>query len=386
MKLWRWFVGQVERLRRSVVGGLASDSQPLHADDHLAFEDERAHGPPAHWVERVRNGAPGLLEPSLRRPGEPAEPPPANRVALSQTELGAEPESLEEPERGYVRNEPPAVPERTEGLVRAPLLRKVRARRLLQVFRRTESRAASARAAVSPVTSRVPPRIKTAARRVGEPRESQPAEPDRRHLVGERGRTPAPPRPRAGGSEHSEGPVPDKSESKGPPVPDKTVRFQGPPIPDKPEHSTASEPERLPGRSEVVAFEAPLQRRVARVERATSPAPPLESGVTRPSAKGAPRAELAGDEITDDLFWEQAVHLHSPPRRGVERMPRLPSPRGASVEPGPSPRHRAEPLSEAAAHPWPELPAPLDQPDGDVETALRAWEHQRRLDLEQTRL
>jgi hypothetical protein len=39
-----------------------------------------------------------------------------------------------------------------------------------------------------------------------------------------------------------------------------------------------------------------------------------------------------------------------------------------------------------ARHPWPELPPPLDQPDSEVEAALRAWEHQRRLDHEQTRL
>jgi hypothetical protein len=37
-------------------------------------------------------------------------------------------------------------------------------------------------------------------------------------------------------------------------------------------------------------------------------------------------------------------------------------------------------------HPWPELPPPLEEPDGEVEAALRAWEHQRRLDHEQTRL
>ena len=96
MKLWRWFVGQVARLRRSVVGVFGSGPQPHHAEDRLAA-DRLAPGPPAHWVERVRRGAPGLLEPSHRRRGGPVEPPPAKRVALSHTHLHAEWVALVEP-------------------------------------------------------------------------------------------------------------------------------------------------------------------------------------------------------------------------------------------------------------------------------------------------
>jgi len=94
MKLWRWFVGQVARLRRSIAGVAASGWQPLHADDHVTSADEPAPGPPAHWVERVRRGAPGLLEPSLRRRGGSVEPPAADRAPLSQAELAPERESL----------------------------------------------------------------------------------------------------------------------------------------------------------------------------------------------------------------------------------------------------------------------------------------------------
>jgi len=60
--------------------------------------------------------------------------------------------------------------------------------------------------------------------------------------------------------------------------------------------------------------------------------------------------------------------------------------RELSVEPGLSPRSRAEPLSAADTHPWPELPPSLDQVEDDGEAALRAWVHQQRLDQEQTRL
>ena len=351
MKLWRWFVGQVARLRRSVVGAVAAGSQPQHGDDRFAAADEPAPGPPAHWVERVRRGAPGLLEPSLRRRVEPVEPPPANRVALSQTELKPEPESLEEPERGYVRAEPTVAAPRPEAPARAPLLRRV--------LRRTPAQRVPGPAAVevasSSVTNHVPPRLETSSRRVGEPADSPAADSDRRRLVGKGKRAPSPTPPVTDGLEHS----------------------QGPPIPDKPERPLVrSEPERSTRRSEVVAFEA------ASADR------PLEAGA-RPSAKNLLHAELARDASGNERAWQQSVP--SPvPRRAAERRlepPQTPpSPRPSSLE-RESPHHRrTEPLSEIARHPWPELAPPLDQPDSEVEEALRAWEHQRRLDHEQTRL
>ena len=364
MKLWRWFVGQVARLRRPVVGVAGSGPPPRHAEDRLAA-DELAPGPPAHWVERVRRGAPGLLEPSYRRRGGPVEPPAARRLARPQNELDPEPEPLEEPEHGYPQTDPTAAAQRPE----AP----VGARRLRRVLRRTASRSAPARAAVSPETDKEPP----------------PAKPDRTQLVAENRKTSASPRPLAEESEHSQGPpVPDKPErSQGPSVPRKTVRFQAPPEPDKQERS--SESERFPEHSEVVSFEAPVQRRAARLERT---GPPPETDVSRRTAKRVPHAELAVDEIKTSLFREQADPWPSPaPIRGADSLPpRLVSPRPSppepSVAPVSPPDRRAEPPSEAGVHPWPELPPPLDQPDGDVEAALRAWEHQRRLDLEQTRL
>jgi hypothetical protein len=364
MKLWRWFVGQVARLRRSVVGVVAAGSQPQHEDDRIAAADEPAPGPPAHWVERVRRGAPGLLEPSLRRRGEPVEPPSANRVALSQTELEPEPESLEEPERGYVRTEPTVAAQRPEAPVRAPLLRRV--------LRRAPAQPVHGRAAVevasASVTNDVPPRLETASRRMGEPAASPQAEEQR--LVGETGRAPAPPQSLA--DEHSQGPpVPDKpGPSQGPPMPGKTVRFQAPPVPDKPERFTR--------RSEVVAFEA------------ASPDRPVEAGVAPPSAKNVLHAELALDETGSERAWKRSVPSPAPRRaaeRRLEPAPTPPSPlRASSLERESPPRRRTEPLSELARHPWPELPPPLDQPDSEVEAALRAWEHQRRLDHEQTRL
>jgi hypothetical protein len=381
MKLWRWFVGQVARLRRSVVGVFASGSQPLHADDRLTSADEPAPGPPAHWVERVRRGAPGLLEPSFRRRGGPVEPPLANRVALSQNGLEPKPEPLEEPERGDVRTEPTVAAQRPEAPVRTPLERIVRALRLRKVLRRVPSRAAAEDSPPtaadqvphelepstrlvdelpdSPVEPEAPRELDRAPRRVSE----RAAEPDRRRLAGESGRRHAAPRP----------------------VGDELERSQRPPVPDKPERpARGSEPERSSAQSEVIEFEAPVQRRTAR--SAASPDSPLEAGVAPSSATNVPHAEVAIAEIRNNRVSERAMASPSPRQSDGRREPVLTPPSPPSVGPDPHPRRRAEPLSDVDRHPWPELPPPLDQPDSDVEAALRAWEHQRRLDLEQTRL
>jgi hypothetical protein len=88
--------------------------------------------------------------------------------------------------------------------------------------------------------------------------------------------------------------------------------------------------------------------------------------------------------------WERAVPSSAPRRESnVERLrePTRPKSRQeSSLELGPPRRSRAESRSAVDTHPWPELPPSLDHVDSDVEAALRAWDHQRRLDDEQTRL
>ena len=96
-------------------------------------------------------------------------------------------------------------------------------------------------------------------------------------------------------------------------------------------------------------------------------------------------------EVRIKGVWERTVPMPAPRResdgtRAVESAVRRPVPqREASVEPRAIPSH-PEPLTDVAVHPWPELPPPLDHDDSDVDAALRAWEHQQRLDREQTRL
>lgn len=365
MKTWRWFVGQVTRLRRSIVGVVAPDAERRErADDHADVADEPAAGPPAHWVERVRRGAPGLLEPSLRRRGEPVRPPVAQKRAVpSQTEPEPRPGSLEEPERAYVQPEPMVGPQPPE--TKAPARRRL----LPKALRRERPvPAAEVEASPTPTEDHIPRERHGATRSAVETRESQTREPpERRRLK-----------------------TPESPAAK--PTDRRRLVDEAEPAPARPSPPRTDLAERSPQRSEVVEFEAPAQRRTARVEPAESPVQPIRADVSQPSVANVRQAELAVDEIGPDRLWEPAVPSPAPKRESnVERLrePAVHRParqREPSAEPGPAPRRRAERLAAIERHPWPELPPPLDQSEGDVEAALRAWEHQRRIDHEQTRL
>jgi hypothetical protein len=334
--VWSWFVGQVTRLRRSIVGVFARGPQePRRADEPFALTEPAAR-PPAHWVARVQRGAPGLLEPSLRRRREAAGPPMADGVARSQAELELQPEALDEPERDHAPQEPRVGQQRPEAPHRVPLWRKA--------LRRERSPSAAPAAAVEASPTPTEDHLQRELQAAGSPHEELR---DRRPLVGEAGPTPARPSPTA-----------------------------------------ADEPERPPRPSDVVELEAPTLRRTAQVERAASPDRPTRADVASPLAANGRQAELAVDRIGTERVREPAV-LPPAPRRepdaGPPREPAVPrptSPQESSAEPG----GRAEPLSAVDIHPWPELPPPLDHADGDVEAALRAWAHQHRIDHEQTRL
>jgi len=323
MKPWRWFVGQVARLRRTIVDAVAP-GRPRRgrSDGH-----EPRAGPPEHWVERVRQGAPGLLEPSFRERNGSQEQPVAERVMPPATEPTPPPEPLEQ----IARDE--ATPEPSAARRKATPVRLSRLRRTLR---------------------REPPRT-------------------------------VPP------AEAASAPLPDELPGEPAPYVSRNADFPPAPPPERLRQRDEREAERAGRRqrtAEVGELDAPLQSRAPRSERAASPKQRLEAGLAPASEESMRRPE---PEVRTKGVRERAVPMPAPKResdgtRAVEPAVRRPVPqREASVEPSAIPS-RPEPLTEVAVHPWPELPPPLDHDDSDVEAALRAWEHQQRLDREQTRL
>jgi hypothetical protein len=158
-----------------------------------------------------------------------------------------------------------------------------------------------------------------------------------------------------------------------------------------PRQSEVVEFESTERRSKVVEFEAPTHRRTIRTERAVPPHRRVMDDVA-PLPEAEPLfAELRPPAVAEPL--QSRPGAPPVPRRWPDAGP-LPEPALQPPRPRPesSTRTRArtrgpdEPLVAAEIDPWPELPPRIDEPDPGVDVTLRAWERQRRLDREQTRL
>jgi hypothetical protein len=309
----------------------------------------------------------------------------AQRAELSQTEPEHGPSSLDEIERRY---EPP------EPIVRYPRpeAQSPARPRLLRKFLRRERSVPTAKvdASPAPTADHNPREMYEATRHAGETAESPTREPP------ERRRQEPPESPERRRLETPESPerrrleTPESPAAK--PADRRRLVDETKPTPARRPSPRSDLAERSPQLSEVVEFEAPAKPQTPQAEREESPVQPIRADLARPPAANVGQAELAVDEIGPDRMWERAVPSPAPKRESnVERLrePAVlrPASQGEpSAEPAPPPRRRAEPLAAIEKHPWPELPPPLDEVDGDVEAALRAWEHQRRIDHEQTRL
>jgi hypothetical protein len=165
------------------------------------------------------------------------------------------------------------------------------------------------------------------------------------------------------------------------------------PTPIRAAHPPAEETEPPPPqRTTVVEFDAPrIPSPTVRAER-----PVRDDAVTaRAAASDAVRTapvERAFDDAPVLRAREHVVAAPAPKRatdvlRAPEPAPqRTLAPVQSSFEAAPSPRSRHDPLPTRDGNVWPELPPPLDEADSDVDATVRAWERQRRLDREQTRL
>ena len=70
-RLLRWVIARSVAWARRLDAYLAAAEQRAHATAHTTVTD----GPPPHWVERVSEGAPHLLDPPQRPPDASTEPP-----------------------------------------------------------------------------------------------------------------------------------------------------------------------------------------------------------------------------------------------------------------------------------------------------------------------
>jgi hypothetical protein len=385
MTSWTAFVGQVARLRRLIVRVFSRAARgSRHADEQPVVAHQPAPGPPAHWVERVRRGAPGLLEPSLRSRGEPLRPVAddaavpqaegegeAEAEAESETELEPRPHPRGESEGEYTPAEPPATPRPTDAPVRASYLRKAALLGKAPLLRKTPV------LGKAPVLRRVLQRKQLPSAVLPAPVNPSPAPPadDMAHELVARTKPVHQPPDRPAAAPRDARQV-DKTEPRAVPA--------APTVVDEPEHRQH--------RSNVVEFEAPVQRRSVRAERTIRVDRPLMHGAAPPPATEPLGAEPLFGDVDTGRIREAAIASRSPRVSPDAEPVREPVTRRQSARPdspheaAPAFRDRDEPPFAVDIDRWPELPPPLDQADDDVDAALRAWERQRRLDHEQTQL
>jgi hypothetical protein len=376
MTSWTAFVGQVARLRRLIVRAFALTARRRApaADEPLvaAAEESPAGGPPAHWVERVRRGAPGLLEPSLRSQGVPVRPTAEHVVppeADAEPELEPPPPTPEEVKREDVPPEPAVVSRpraRTASTRRASPLRKV----VRRIRIPSADRAAPVEDSPVPASDAVPVEAPAATNPAPQLEGSPVAKvTDRPRATDERSPTPL----------RAARPAADETE----PAPQRTTVVVRP---------AADETEPPPQRTTAVEFEAPLDpSRTVRADRAVRDDSATARATEPPAAEFAP-VEHRFDRTRILRARERPLATPAPRHAANVEHPREPVPQRAPAPVEPSfeaaqrSRGRDDPLPSPDADPWPELPRPLDQADDDVDAALRAWERQRRLDREQTQL
>jgi hypothetical protein len=319
-------------------------------------EEPRAGGPPAHWVERVRRGAPGLLEPSFRSLGEPV-PPTGEDFARSEAETEVELQPVARkaaaPERDGAAAEPAVVRQPPAPRARATPSRRVSS--LRKVVRRMRIPAARRTDAVDgppPPTSDAAPVEVSTATNPATPPESSPVAGlrERPRAADENRRTPV----------RAERPAPDEPE---PPQRTTVVEFDAP---------------RIPRRT------VPAERSVrddAVTPRAAAPDAMQNAPVERPFDDGV--ARRARERVVTAPAPRRATDVLRAPEPTPQRTL---APVQPSFEAAPPLRGRNDPPPTRDGNVWPELPPPLDEADSDVDATVRAWERQRRLDREQTRL
>jgi hypothetical protein len=333
--------------------GLRSGSDP-----------ESSGGPPAHWVERVRRGAPGLLEPSARRqePEEPESVPPGDPDVVNDPLQETHASPMTEPRPGTLI---PMIGRRDR--------------------RRHAREARGSRSPDGPATRRARLQIESPYSQQGasDARSDELGLSDDADIRSPNDRRPLISAPPAGRSQRASLPpaahepsAPRRSQIEAAtPV---SLREQGPPPPASPGPEVPAAGDRVP----------PPRRPVEPAARPEGASDRLHGSVLEARPHETPTSHLEPIEVRVRGVTSNPL----PP----SRLSRPASP-GSSLRPVP-PTERAEEalpwpeLDDSAAtrarpsvneDPWPELPSQPPFPTDDSPAVLRTWERLQRLDREQ---
>jgi hypothetical protein len=290
-----------------------------------------ALGPPPHWVERVLQGAPGLLEPSAREQVETPRPTHAGPVERSTMPFA---QSIDE-QRTATVTEPPR-PVR----LRRPWLSR-------------------------PRTMREGPRVAAEPAAAEAPVDPDPTARQALTVVRPRRRTTVTPDPTT-------------------PVPDPIVLHDRPPTPPAPPAATVVEqrsPSERPADTVVYA--------TTHVHAASPARAPLALAVPLLAAPVPSLADRVMSPVREAVL-DSIVPLRSDGWLEPVRVPLREASSSASTGSGAHSLDSRVSAEHAGAsgfrHPWPELPPPVVQHDVDLDATLRAWDRERRLDREQAGL
>ncbi len=386
-RLQRWAGALDARARRAEGAGAAEPAPDQPTPAHGGASPARSGGPPEHWLERVRQAAPGLLAPRDTAevgPGTMPAPTVPSRGRTEEAPVPQEPEAGLAPEAGAPQ---PGQP-RTD----APPGRRHRGPRLAPALaddERPESGQAPAREAQGQAGAN-----------------SRPPSPERRRTPGQPKPLPPEPVPPAG-------PTPSNTKAHAPrvdrPAAARTGEASVPPSPNRPDAEVprppvaglieaAEPPAAAAARPGLLRLRGdhrgrPALRHTTPPGEAPPPPPPdgpgpvpagsgriMERESSRPPApranptrRATPAPRATPERPTDG--WAE-----TPPPAGAQRRIR-PADR-ASVR---APRGWDPVLEPDAGYPWPSLPSDEATPEAELDLALtlRDLEHRARIDREQ---
>jgi hypothetical protein len=321
---WGHVVRKFERIGRALLRLLtgARRPRPRLRSDHVP-DPSADHGPPPHWVERVLQGAPGLLEPSAREQAEQPAPRPATPVERSITQPSRR---IPGERRMPKATEPTRHPRPWRHWVPRP-----------RTMREGSRATADSSAAEAP---------------------AEPESPAHEALtvVRPNGRTTVRPEPKATVAE----PIVVHDEPPEPTRPPAASVLRHPSLRVQPAAAAVAE-----------SASVPRPRRLEPIS------------VLRPAAQ---RRDWCLTPLVSDTPFGSPLHEARRPAPPLTDAHPLDSRISVAWPDATARSHEVDARPHVVRNSWPDLPPPAFQHDVDLDIALRAWARERRVDREQARL